>query len=84
VEVAIEDTGRGVPPGDAERIFEPFVTTKQGGSGLGLAISRMIVEAHGGTLAYEPTSLGSRFRFTLPRHVPHALPEKPPAPEEPR
>ena len=53
VEVWVRDTGVGVKDGDAERIFEPFVTTKASGLGLGLSISRSIVEAHGGTIRAE-------------------------------
>ena len=67
VTVAVEDTGRGVAAEDAEKIFDPFFTTKKGGSGLGLAVSRLIVEAHGGALRFEPTSIGARFAFSLPR-----------------
>ncbi len=45
----VSDTGLGVPVGDAERIFEPFVTTRAEGVGLGLSLVREIAEAHGGT-----------------------------------
>ena len=45
----VSDTGPGVPVGDAERIFEPFVTTRVEGVGLGLSLVREIAEAHGGT-----------------------------------
>jgi two-component system sensor histidine kinase HydH len=69
VEIALADTGRGIKPEDADTIFEPFFTTKKGGSGLGLAVSKLIVEAHGGALSYEPTSLGSRFVVSLPRRA---------------
>jgi PAS domain S-box-containing protein len=51
VELAVSDTGAGVPEADLERIFSPFVTTKSGGLGMGLAISRSIVMAHGGRLS---------------------------------
>jgi signal transduction histidine kinase len=72
-EVAVADTGIGVEPADAERIFEPFVrldaarSRDTGGAGLGLAIARSIVVAHGGTLSVEsrPGS-GSRFTIRLP------------------
>jgi PAS domain S-box-containing protein len=46
----VEDNGCGVQPAQAERIFEPFYTTKSHGMGMGLAICRTILEAHGGKL----------------------------------
>ena len=63
----IEDTGGGIAPEVAGRIFEPFFTTKRGGSGLGLGVSRTIIEAHGGTIRFEPLEHGTRFIFTIPR-----------------
>ncbi len=67
VEVAVHDTGPGVPVRETETIFEPFFTTKAGGMGMGLSISRSIIDTHGARL--ECTSNpdgGSIFRFTLP------------------
>jgi signal transduction histidine kinase len=71
--LAVEDTGIGIDPADAERIFEPFVrldagrNRDTGGSGLGLAIARSIVRAHGGTLEVESRDGGGcRFTIRLP------------------
>lgn len=67
VEVAVTDTGRGIPPELSERIFESFFTTKHEGLGVGLSLSRRIIEAHGGRLWVESDgSAGATFRFTLP------------------
>jgi len=50
-----------------DRIFHPFLTTKEEGTGLGLAISRSIVQAHDGALGYRPnTPVGACFYLTLP------------------
>jgi signal transduction histidine kinase len=59
------DDGPGVPSGDAERIFEPFFTSKreQGGTGLGLAIARSLLHAYGGSLVLLPSPQGARFRL---------------------
>jgi two-component system, LuxR family, sensor kinase FixL len=66
-EITVADTGPGIAPELAERLFQPFATTKQGGMGLGLSISREIVEAHEGELSAEPRSAGGTvFRVSLP------------------
>lgn len=67
VELLFADSGPGVPPEIAEKVFESFFTTKEGGTGLGLAITRKIVEGHGGSIALmnEP-GRGSVFRIRLP------------------
>jgi len=67
VEVAVADTGPGIPDEVASRLFKPFVTTKASGMGIGLAISHSIVEAHGGHLRMTPNRGGGTvFRFELP------------------
>jgi signal transduction histidine kinase len=67
VEIAVSDAGAGISPGDLERVFDAFHTTKKGGLGLGLSICRSIVEAHGGTIAIENNlDRGATVRFTLP------------------
>ena len=66
IEIAVSDRGPGLPGEIAERLFEPFVSTKRDGMGLGLLICRSIVEAHGGRLWTEPNPGGGTiFRFTL-------------------
>ncbi len=64
--ISVTDTGHGVAPDVRDRLFQPFVTTKQRGMGVGLSISRTIVEAHGGQIDVEPNPIGGTiFRFTL-------------------
>jgi signal transduction histidine kinase len=66
-EVAVEDSGPGIPEELRARLFEPFFTTKAKGTGLGLAVSRAIARAHGGDL--ETTQAphgGARFALRLP------------------
>ncbi len=66
VEVAVADTGPGISPEIAAKLFQPFKTTKPQGMGLGLSISRTIIEAHNGHLWAEPNAGGGMvFRFTL-------------------
>jgi C4-dicarboxylate-specific signal transduction histidine kinase len=65
--VAVEDTGMGLDPAVAERMFQPFFTTKPDGLGMGLAICRSIIEAHGGRLWVSPRAPhGADVRFTIP------------------
>lgn len=67
VELAVSDTGPGLPPREFGDVFDPFVTTKPDGLGMGLAITRSIVEAHGGRIRVERTSPhGTTFAFSLP------------------
>lgn len=68
VQLLVADTGPGIRAEHAERIFEPFYTTKESGLGLGLAICRKIALAHGGTLRAEAVQpRGTCFRLVLPR-----------------
>ena len=65
--ISVSDTGVGLPPEQAERIFQAFFTTKVNGIGMGLAISRSIIESHGGRLwASGASGKGAIFQFTLP------------------
>ncbi|MGE0045749.1 MAG: ATP-binding protein [Hyphomonadaceae bacterium] len=67
VNVSIEDTGPGVDPASAARLFESFFTTKSGGLGLGLPICRSILESYGGAIeARNSDAGGASFSFTLP------------------
>jgi PAS domain S-box-containing protein len=67
--VAVRDSGPGLAPDSADRLFESFYTTKSGGLGMGLSISRSIIEAHQGRLwASANTPRGAVFQFTLPTY----------------
>jgi len=67
IEVSVSDNGPGLDPSVANRIFEPFATTKPEGMGLGLMVTRSIIEDHGGRIRFSPIAGGgSTFRFTLP------------------
>jgi two-component system, LuxR family, sensor kinase FixL len=68
VEVTVADSGPGLDPRIAERLFQPFETTKIHGMGLGLSICHSIVEAHGGRIWAVPSAFGgTEFHFTLAR-----------------
>lgn len=66
VRITVADSGPGLAPEIAERLFEPFRSTKEGGMGLGLSISATIVAAHGGRIWAEQSRLGgTAFHFTV-------------------
>ena len=66
IEIAVNDTGPGLPTGKANQIFDAFFTTKPQGSGMGLAICKSIVESQGGRIwANVHGGRGATFHFTL-------------------
>jgi signal transduction histidine kinase len=66
VHVAVRDSGTGIDPELASRVFEAFCTTKPNGMGMGLSISRTIVTQHGGRLWAVPNDgPGTTFHFTV-------------------
>jgi len=65
--VTVTDTGRGIDPAVADRLFTPFATTKATGTGLGLSVARRVARDHGGTLtAANRPGGGACFTLTLP------------------
>lgn len=65
--ITVADTGVGIAPENAERIFEPLFTTKAKGIGLGLALTKTLVEGHGGSIAFESAvGEGTAFKVCLP------------------
>jgi PAS domain S-box-containing protein len=67
VQIAVADSGPGIPVDSLPKLFEPFFTTKKDGMGMGLSIARTIVEAHHGQIWAENNSeVGATFYFTVP------------------
>ena len=64
VEVAIQDSGAGIPPEDLDKLFDPFFSTKEGGIGLGLSIAHRIIDQHRGKIEVE-SSFGKGTLFTV-------------------
>ena len=68
--ISVSDIGVGLPPKQADQIFNAFFTTKLHGTGMGLSISRSIIESHGGRLwAADNTQRGASFYLSLPAKV---------------
>jgi two-component system, NtrC family, nitrogen regulation sensor histidine kinase NtrY len=64
--IEIADTGSGLTPGECERLFTPYYTTKQHGTGLGLAVVQSVISDHGGTISVESEAgVGTTFRIVL-------------------
>ncbi|HZO75042.1 MAG TPA: ATP-binding protein [Ktedonobacteraceae bacterium] len=77
LEIAVSDTGTGIPPEQLEHIFQPFFTTKAHGIGLGLAITRRLVEDHGGYIRVEGHyGYGAIIAVRLPLLEDMALPQE--------
>jgi C4-dicarboxylate-specific signal transduction histidine kinase len=68
IELLIADRGPGIPAHIFDRIFDPFLSSKENGLGLGLSISRSIVQVHGGRLwAVNNPDQGATFHLALPK-----------------
>lgn len=64
--VSVSDSGPGIEPHVADKLFHPFVSSKESGMGLGLSICHTIISSHGGRIWVEPSEFGgTRFNFTL-------------------
>jgi two-component system sensor histidine kinase PilS (NtrC family) len=77
LEIRFSDTGVGLTPQQAEKIFEPFQSEFEGGTGLGLAIAYQIVQAHRGTIRAESNGQGCVFHIAMPLLVPATDPPVP-------
>ena len=70
IEIEFSDTGEGITAEAADKLYNPFFTTRSEGTGLGLSISRKIIESHDGTIRHESEpGKGTRFLVELPRRV---------------
>ncbi|MGO9061815.1 MAG: two-component system sensor histidine kinase NtrB [Candidatus Binataceae bacterium] len=82
IEISIADQGRGIDPGQLERIFDLYFTTKPGGTGLGLTLALRAVDLHHGTIEVDPHSgAGTTVRVRLPAERFPADPDLNPPPD---
>ena len=71
--LSVHDAGTGINPGNSDKLFEAFYTTKSDGMGIGLSVSRSIIERHHGRLWAEPNDgPGAIFSFSIPCGPDHA------------
>jgi two-component system nitrogen regulation sensor histidine kinase NtrY len=71
VRIDVADDGPGIPPGDRDRLFEPYFSRREGGTGLGLAIVSAIANDHGGTVRMrDNTPRGALFGMEFPSRPP--------------
>ena len=68
VELAVADTGAGIPETIKDKIFDPFFTTKTEGTGLGLGIVYNIAQLHNGSVSFAGDATGTTFTLKLPVH----------------
>jgi signal transduction histidine kinase len=74
VRIEVSDTGKGLTPEEASRLFTPYYTTKTQGTGLGLAIVQSVISDHHGTISVSSEEgRGSTFRIDLPKRQPGAV-----------
>lgn len=67
IQLVIKDHGKGIPPANLNRVFDPFFTTRQKGTGLGLSIVRKVIHDHGGRIGLEShLGVGTTFRIAIP------------------
>jgi two-component system NtrC family sensor kinase len=86
LEIAVRDTGCGIPAANLSHIFDPFFTTKEvgKGTGLGLSVSYGIVKSHGGAITVDSVEgVGSTFHILLPLHAPPPATDTEPTENEP-
>jgi C4-dicarboxylate-specific signal transduction histidine kinase len=81
IEIAVTDSGKGIPPKLVKKIFEPFFTTKGAKKGLGLGLTKVseIAKNHGGLITLDTNSDHTRFVMKILKHHPEAHVDQPPA-----